>query len=314
MALVEIETVVIHQFHVNIFIHDLSLWDEIERFWQMHRFLKYNCVRLFCLQLISQPNTSISEWKQRDLVVSLPLHWLQRLFGIFDDHWLRAGDVGHSSAIDKPITGWSIAASHHPIVLNRSGESQSSLSWCFCWRICYSVGSNQRITILRTQAVVSDLPSRLAMKEPLLILLYHVICIISLIPLPTFAAFTTFATPPWKEENFLTQCSLRLDSSFLADELGDNLIRGWELLHCFCPSWDTEYFPPIISVDPARSGWWSPAYTSWQYSLQYSNWWHQCQRSMAFHRNWSASLSNRSRIGTCQHLRCCIPCYSDGCV
>jgi len=42
MVIVEVETIVIHQFNFAVPVHDLSLWDEVERPQQMHYFLEYN--------------------------------------------------------------------------------------------------------------------------------------------------------------------------------------------------------------------------------------------------------------------------------
>jgi hypothetical protein len=85
-------------------------------------------------------------------------------------------------------------------------------------------------------------------------------------------------------------------------------------LRCFCPSSATEHFLLIISLDLARRWWCASAHTSWQYSSLCSYWCHQYQQSMALNRNWNALLSNRSMIGTCQHLLCCVPWYSDSCL
>jgi len=41
MAIVEVETVVIHQFNIDVLVHELRLWDEIEWPRQMHHFLEY---------------------------------------------------------------------------------------------------------------------------------------------------------------------------------------------------------------------------------------------------------------------------------
>jgi hypothetical protein len=60
MAIVEMETVVIHRFDFDILVHDLGLRDEIERPRQMYHFLEYDHFLLSIWQLANQPNTSIS--------------------------------------------------------------------------------------------------------------------------------------------------------------------------------------------------------------------------------------------------------------
>jgi len=67
MAIEPVETVVIHRFNFDILVHDLRLWDEIERPWKMHHFLEYDRFRLIIWQLPNQPNTIskmyFSHWK-----------------------------------------------------------------------------------------------------------------------------------------------------------------------------------------------------------------------------------------------------------
>ena len=194
----------------------------------MHHFLKYDRFRLSIWELANQPNTSTSRCKRCDPIESRYLLRILMMVGEGDEHWTTAGDVSRVSAINEPIAGWSTWACHHPVVLDRSGESRSSLSRCFC----RSVGSLWRIASLLDQSVLGGVPSPLAMKALLEILLFPIDLIISLIPLWTSAAFTgftaitTFATLLCKEQSFWSQPIFSLDCSFLFDELGDYLIGG----------------------------------------------------------------------------------------
>jgi hypothetical protein len=53
MAIVEVETLVIHRFNFDVLVHDLRLWDAIESPQQRHHFLKYDRFRLSIWQLAS---------------------------------------------------------------------------------------------------------------------------------------------------------------------------------------------------------------------------------------------------------------------
>jgi len=170
-----------------------------------------------------------------------------------------AGDVSSVSAIDEPITAWSIWASHHPIVLDRCGESRSSR--CYC---C-SVGTRWRIATLLAQAVLGCMPLLLAMKALPEIFLFLIILVISLIlslmPLWTFAAstgvtgittITTFATLLCKEQSFRRDLILSLDCSCLFDELGDNLIGHGGHHGVFVHHVLREDFPLVVPWDSAK--------------------------------------------------------------
>jgi len=219
----------------------------------MHHFLKYNRFRLSIVQLANQPNTSISGCKRCGPIVSLDLLRIRRIFGVTDEHWSTARVVSRASAIDEPITGWSTWAGHHPIVLDRCGESQSSR--CFSWCFCCSIGSLGRMAALLAQEVLGGVPSPLAMKALPEILLFPIILIISLIPLWTFADFAAsaaFATLLCKEQRFCSEPILSLDCSFIFDELGDDLI--WDGGHrgVFVHHELQEDYPLVVPWNPAK--------------------------------------------------------------
>ena len=224
MSIEEVETIVIHQFDIDILVHDLTLCDDIEHSWQMHHCLKSDYLRLSIWQLTNQPNTSIAGWKRYDPIVSLHILHIRRVFSVGDEHWLMAGDVSHASAIDKPFTGSSNRASRHPIVLERRGESRSGL----CRWYCCCVSSLWKIATFLAQAILGDMPSPFVKKALPLIIVFPIVLIIFFVPHWTVAAssaFTAFATLLCKERSFWREPILSVDCSFPVDELGDDLIR-----------------------------------------------------------------------------------------
>jgi len=60
VAIVAVETVVIHWIHFDVLVRNMRLQDEIELSQQMHDFLKYDHFRLSIWRLTIQPTTSIS--------------------------------------------------------------------------------------------------------------------------------------------------------------------------------------------------------------------------------------------------------------
>jgi len=259
MAIVEVETVVIHRFNFDVLVHDPKRWDEIESSRQMHHFLIYYYFCLSIWQLANQPNTPISGCERCDPIVSLHVPHIQRIFGVGDQHWSIAGGVSRLSAINEPITGWRIWATHHPIVLDRSGESRSSLNRC----TCCSVGKLWRIAMLHAQAVLGDMPTLLTMNACLQILLFPIVVshIISLIPAWTFAAstgftaistITTAANLLCKEQSFWSEPILSLDCSFYFDKLGDDLIGRGGHRGVFANQELQEDFPLVVPSDPPK--------------------------------------------------------------
>jgi len=236
MPIVEVDTVVIFRFDLDVLVHDIRLWYDIAWSWHIHHFLKYDCFRLSIWQLPNQPNTSISGCNQCDPIESLHLLFILNRIGVGDKHWLAAGDVSCASTINDPITGWSCCAGNHAIVLDWCGESPSggSCSWCFC----SSVGRLWRIATLLAHAVLGGVDSALRMRALSQILPFPVI--VSLI-ICRFAPWTvaastgytaitnrsTFATLHCNEPSWWSKPILSLHGNFLLDELGDNLIgRG----------------------------------------------------------------------------------------
>jgi len=220
MAILGIDTVVIHLFDCDIIVGELGMWDKVERRQQIHHFLEDDHFRLSIWQLPNQPNTSIVWFKQYDSIVSLHLFHLRSIFSVDDEHWAMAGHSSRTCTSDEPITGWNSWVGHHPMGHDPSGESR--ISWYFCWCFCSSVGRHWKITTLHAQAVVSGMPSPLAMTVRPQILLFSIILIISpvisVIPLWTCAAFnvftaitTTFATLLCKEQIFWSYPILSLD-------------------------------------------------------------------------------------------------------
>jgi hypothetical protein len=117
--------------------------------------------------------------------------------------------------------------------------------------------------VLLAEAVLSGMPSPVAMKALPEILLFVSIIIsliislvISLIPLWKSAAFTGFAaittTFRCKEPNFWSEPFRSLDCSFLFDELGDDLIGGGGHHGVFVHHELWEDFPLVVPWDPAK--------------------------------------------------------------
>jgi len=214
----------------------------------MQHVLKYDCIRLSIWQLANHPNTSTSWSKRCDSIVSLHILQIWRILVVGDELGSMAGDVSRASAVDEPITGLSIRASHHPIVLDWSGESWRSLSRCFS---C-SVGSLWRITALHAQAVLGDMPSPPAMKAHPLILLFLIIHIISLIPLWAFAAFAATTSLLCKAQDLWSEPIRSLDWSILLNVLGDDLIWRGGYPGVYVPHELKEDIPLIVSWDSMK--------------------------------------------------------------
>jgi len=146
----------------------------------------------FHLVVLRSTSHSTSGSEQCDPIVSLHLVRIRKICGVDDEHWSTARDVSRASAMDEPITAWNSSAGRHPMVLDRSGESWSTLSQWFC---C-SIGRLWRIAALLAQVVLGRMPLPLAMKvlpEILLFPIVLIICLtISLILLWTSATFTSF--------------------------------------------------------------------------------------------------------------------------
>jgi hypothetical protein len=120
-----------------------------------------------------------------------------------------------------------------------------------------------RITALLAQAVLGGMPSPVAMKALPEILLFVSFIIslifsfvISLIPPWTSAAFTGFAaittTFLCKEQSFWSEPFRSLDSSFLFDKLGDDLIGGGGDRGVFVHHELREDFPFVVPWDSAK--------------------------------------------------------------
>ena len=113
--------------------------------------------------------------------------------------------------------------------------------------------------MLLAQAVLGDMPSLLAMTALPQILLFPIVVslMISLIPLWTFAAFTgftinTFATLLCKEQSFWSEPIPTLDSTFLFDELGDDLFRPGGHCGVFLHHSLQEDCPLVVPWDSAK--------------------------------------------------------------
>jgi len=99
------------------------------------------------------------------------------------------------------------------------------------------------------------MPSPWAMKALPCIHLFPIVRIIPRIPLWTFtafAAFTAFATVLCTQQSFWSEPMLSLDSSFLFDELGDDLIGGGGHHGVFVHHELLEEFPHVFIWDPTK--------------------------------------------------------------